>query len=82
MERQKHTQTVVIAVLAVAILMMTIGFAATAYTQTLNIGGTDNTTVKAAKWSVHFDTEKIPSLSSWNWQHDYFRAYGTLTAKE
>lgn len=54
MERQKNTQSIVIGVLAVAVLMMSVGFAATAYTQTLNINGSD-ATVKAAKWSVHFD---------------------------
>lgn len=54
MEKQKHTQTLIIAVLAVAVLTMSIGFAATAYTQALNINGAD-ATVKASKWSVHFD---------------------------
>ena len=33
---------------------MSIGFAAAAYNQNLTIGGTDNVTAKAAKWSVHY----------------------------
>lgn len=56
MERQKGAQTLLIAVLAVAVLAMSIGFAAAAYNQNLTIGGTDNVTAKAAKWSVHYDT--------------------------
>ena len=56
MERQKNTQTIIIGVLAVAVLMMSVGFAATAYTQNLNINGS-NATIKAAKWSVHFDED-------------------------
>ena len=52
MRQEKGLQTVVIAVLAVAILVMSVGFAA--YSQTLNINGT--ATFTAAKWDVHFDT--------------------------
>lgn len=55
MERQRGAQTLLIAVLAVAVLAMSIGFATAAYTQNLTIGGTNNTTAKAAKWSVHYD---------------------------
>lgn len=54
MERQRGAQTLLIAVLAVAVLAMSIGFAAAAYNQTLTING-QNVTAKAAKWSVHYD---------------------------
>lgn len=67
MEKQKNTQTLIIAILAVAILTMSIGFAATAYTQTLNINGSD-ATIKASSWSVHFDdtsyTESTGSVAA------------------
>lgn len=53
MEKKKGMQIMVIAVLAFAILFMSVGFAA--YGQNLAINGT--ATVKANKWSVHFDTE-------------------------
>ena len=52
MEKQKHVQTAIIGVLAVAILVMAVGFAL--YEQNLNIGGTANVT--AASWNVHFVT--------------------------
>ena len=52
MEKHKNTQTLVIAVLAFAILFMSVGFAA--YSSKLNINGT--ATVKASKWSVHYVT--------------------------
>lgn len=50
MEKQKHAQTAIIGVLAVAILVMAVGFAL--YSQNLNING--SATLTAAKWSVHF----------------------------
>ena len=50
MEKQKHAQTAIIGVLAVAILVMAVGFAL--YNQNLDINGT--ATLTAAKWSVHF----------------------------
>lgn len=50
MEKQKHVQTAIIGVLAVAILVMAVGFAL--YSQNLNIEG--KATLTAAKWSVHF----------------------------
>ena len=54
MKKEKSTQTIIIAVLAVAILVMSVGFAT--YTQTLNINGT--ATVKKSEWKVQYDTEK------------------------
>ena len=52
MKRQKNFQLATIAVLAFAVLFMSIGFAV--YSQTLNITGVAK--VDASKWSVHFDT--------------------------
>lgn len=52
-EKNKSTQTVIIAVLAVSILVMSVGFAASAYTQNLKLEGS-SATVKASKWDVHF----------------------------
>ena len=52
MEKKKNTQLFVIAILSVAILVMSVGFAS--YATTLNINGT--ATVKASKWSVHYVT--------------------------
>ena len=52
MEKQKNTQMFVIAILAVAVLTMSVGFAA--FTQILNING--NVTVASSKWSIAFDT--------------------------
>ena len=53
MEKKKNTQLFVIAILSVAILVMSVGFAS--YASTLNINGT--ATVKASKWSVHYVTD-------------------------
>ena len=52
MEKKKNTQLFVIAILSVAILVMSVGFAS--YASTLNINGT--ATVRANKWSVHYVT--------------------------
>lgn len=54
MTKQKNTQIVIIAVLAVAVLVMSVGFAASAYTQNLNYDSS-NVNVQASKWEVHFD---------------------------
>lgn len=51
MEKQKNTQMFVIAILAVALLTMSVGFAG--FSQVLNISGTAN--VKAASWNIHFN---------------------------
>lgn len=50
MERKNGAQTITIAVLAVAILVMAVGFAG--YNANLEISGA--TTLSAAKWDVHF----------------------------
>jgi len=50
MERQNRTLVVVVAILAVTVLCMSIGFAN--YGQDLVIEG--NTTVEAASWDIHF----------------------------
>lgn len=50
MEKQKNTQIIVIAVLAVAILVMSVGFAI--FTQNLTLNGT--TTVASASWGLEF----------------------------
>lgn len=52
MERQNKTLVVVVAILAVTVLCMSIGFAT--YNQDLTINGTTN--VEAAKWDIHFKT--------------------------
>ncbi len=51
MEKKRNGQTIIIAVLAVAILFMSVGFAA--YAQTLRING--DVSVDAAKWDIHWD---------------------------
>lgn len=55
MVKQKNTQIVIIAVLAVAVLVMSVGFAASAYTKNLSVNGS-NVNVQASKWDVHFDS--------------------------
>ena len=50
-QKQKNYQLALIAILAFAVLFMSVGFAA--YAQRLTINGT--TTVAGNKWSVHFD---------------------------
>ena len=52
MEKQKNTQLLVIAILSIALLTMSVGFAA--YSTSLNITG--NVTVQGAVWNVQFDT--------------------------
>lgn len=59
MEKQKNTQMFVIAILAVAVLTMSVGFAA--FTQTLNIDG--NVTVASSKWNIAFDTTSYQESS-------------------
>lgn len=52
MNREGKMQNVVMILLAVAVLGMSIGFAAAAFNQTLNISG--NVTANKAVWDVHF----------------------------
>ena len=59
MEKQKNTQMFVIAILAVAVLTMSIGFAA--FTETLNIDG--NVTVASSVWNIQFDTASYTESS-------------------
>ena len=53
MEKKKNTQILIIAVLSIAILFMSAGYAA--FATRLNIAG--NVTVKANRWSVHYVTD-------------------------
>ena len=52
MEKKKNTQMFVIAILAVAVLTMSVGFAA--LTQTIDISG--NVSVASSSWNIQFDT--------------------------
>ena len=60
MRQQKGLQTVVIAILAVAIVVMSVGFAL--YSQTLTIGGT--ATFQASNWKVRFDRNSYQRLET------------------
>lgn len=60
MEKQRNTQMMVILVLAVAVLTMSVGFAA--YSASLSINGTAN--VSAASWDVKFDTTTFTESST------------------
>lgn len=55
MEKQKNTQTLVIIVLAVAVLIMSVGFAG--FSQKLDING--SVSVTSSSWNVHFDTDSF-----------------------
>lgn len=50
---KKKKRTILIVTTAIIVCLMSIGLAATAYTETLNMSG--NVTVKAVKWNVHFN---------------------------
>ena len=54
MKKEEIRSMWVAVVLLAIILIMSIGFAA--YSQTLNIGGTNDLIVKRAAWSVHWNT--------------------------
>lgn len=60
MEKQRNTQMLVILVLAVAVLTMSVGFAA--YSASLSINGTTN--ISAANWDVNFDTTTFTESST------------------
>ncbi|MBQ1812885.1 MAG: hypothetical protein II119_02930 [Bacilli bacterium] len=51
----KKNSDFIIVMLVVAVIIMSIGFALTSYTQLLEINGS-NVTVKSASWNVHFDS--------------------------
>ena len=55
MEGSRKGQQLLIVALVIAVVAMSIGFAASAYEQTLTIEG-NTVTAKAAKWDVHFDS--------------------------
>lgn len=55
MEKKRNSQTIIIAVLAVAVLFMSVGFAA--FSQVLNITG--KVQVEKASWDVHWDTNSF-----------------------
>lgn len=60
MDKKKTTQNIAIIVLGIAIIIMSVGYAA--YATTLEING--NATAKAAKWDIHFDNirdEVVPT---------------------
>ena len=59
MEKKKNTQMFVIAILAVAVLTMSVGFAA--FTQTLDISG--NVSVASSSWNIQFDTSSYKESS-------------------
>ena len=59
MEKRRNSQTIIIAVLAVAILFMSVGFAL--FSQTLNINGTAQ--VEAAKWDIHWKEGSLTKAS-------------------
>ena len=52
MDKNKNFQTIIMGVLAAALLVMAVGYAAV-FNETLTINGT--ATAKAAKWDIHFD---------------------------
>ena len=60
MRRENTMQNVIIALLAITVLAMSIGYAA--YTQALNINGT--ATFSRAQWDVHFDTATFSETST------------------
>lgn len=55
MKNKSKAELSLIVILILIIGIMTVGFAA--YSSVLNIGSSNNVTVKPASWNVHFDTE-------------------------
>lgn len=55
MEKKNNTQTFVIIMLSVAIVVMSIGFALT----DINVTLTGDTTVKSSSWNVHFQEDSF-----------------------
>lgn len=60
MDKNKNFQTVIMGVLAGALLVMAVGYAAV-FNETLTINGT--ATAKAAKWDIHFDSSTYTESS-------------------
>ena len=60
MRKENNVQNIVIIVLAVTVMVMSIGYAT--YAQTLNINGT--ATFNKAVWDVHFDTNTFSETST------------------
>lgn len=60
MRRETNIQNVIIALLAITVVVMSIGYAV--YSTQLNING--QATFSRAKWDVHFDTETFSETST------------------
>ncbi len=60
MEKKRNSQTIIIAVLAVAVLFMSVGFAI--FAQTLTING--NVQVEPTKWSIHWDKDSFEKAAN------------------
>ena len=60
MRREGQMQNIIIALLAITVLAMSIGYAT--YSQVLNING--SATFSKAKWDVHFDTTTFNETST------------------
>ena len=61
MRKENNVQNIVIILLAVVVLVMTVGYAAFASTLTIN---SSTATFKKAKWDVHFDTNSLEETST------------------
>lgn len=61
MRKENSVQNIVIVVLAITVLVMTVGYAA--FAQTLTISSS-TATFKKAKWDVHFDTTTYSQTST------------------
>ena len=61
MRKENNVQNIVIILLAVVVLVMTVGYAAFASTLTIN---SSTATFKKAKWDVHFDTTTYNQTST------------------
>ena len=62
MEGNRRGQTLLIVALVIAVLAMSVGFAVSSYSQSLQIQG-NTVTAKAAKWDVHFDDTSYAETS-------------------
>ena len=57
MRKEGRVQTVVMLLLAVAVVAMSVGFAAYSQVLTINADNADNTVIKEAKWDVRYDKD-------------------------